>query len=77
MNRSFASTDVSKTECFNNITKALDFHSKQYENVILMGDLNTAETDEALFDFLEEHFLSNLVKFLLVLKALKIRILSI
>ena len=55
--------DVSKADCFDNLTKALDFHSKQYENMILMGDLNTAESDEVLFDFLEEHFLSNLVKF--------------
>ena len=34
--------DVSKADCFDNLTKALDFHSKQYENMILMGDLNTA-----------------------------------
>ena len=55
--------DVSKADYFDNLTKALDFHSKQCENMILMGDLNTAKSDEVLFDFLEEHFLSNLVKF--------------
>ena len=39
------------------------FPSKQYENMILMEDLNTAEIDEVLFDFIEEHFLSDLVRF--------------
>ena len=55
--------DVSKTDLFDNITKAPNFHSKLFENMILMGDLNTAETGEVLFDFLKEHCLSNLVKF--------------
>ena len=56
--------DISKINCFDNITKALDYHGDKYENIILMGDLNTLDTDEVFCDFLEEHFLSNLVKFL-------------
>ena len=55
--------DVSKLNCFDNITKALDFHGNKYENMIIIGDLNTLETDEVLSDFLEEHFLYNLVNF--------------
>ena len=55
--------DVPKNNCFDNITKALDFYSKNYENVILAGDFNTIDTDEVLSDFLEEHFMSNLVNF--------------
>ena len=55
--------DTPKNNCFGNITKALDFYSKNYENVILAGDFNTIDTDEVLSDFLEEHFRSNLVNF--------------
>ena len=55
--------DVSKVNCFDNITKALDFYSNTYENVIVMGDLNTLNSEDVLSDFLEEHFLSNLVIF--------------
>ena len=33
--------DVSKANCFDNITKALDFHGNKHENVISMGDFNT------------------------------------
>ena len=28
--------DVSKVDCFDNITKSLDIHSKKYENIILI-----------------------------------------
>ena len=55
--------DISKISYFDNISKALDFNSDKYENIILMGDLNTLDTEEVFCDFLEEHFLTNLVKF--------------
>ena len=53
-----AFSDVSKLDCFDNITKALDFHGNKYKNMILMGDLNTLDTDEVLSDFLEEPTIS-------------------
>ena len=54
---------VSKLNWFDNIIKALDFYGNKYENMILIGDLNTLDTDEVLSDFLEENFLHNLVNF--------------
>ena len=39
--------------------------------MILMRYHNTLDTKEILFDFLEEHFLSNFVKFLTCYKSLK------
>ena len=64
-----AASDVSKVNCFDNITKALVFYSNTYENVIVMGDLNTLHTDDALSEFLEEHFLSTFYIFQYVSKA--------
>ena len=55
--------DIPKANGFNSITKSLDFHGKKCENIIIMGDINTLDTEELLFDFAEEHYLSNLVNF--------------
>ena len=55
--------DISKTDCLDMMSKALDFHSAKYQNFIIMGDLNIPDTDEDLFEFLEGHNLSNLVNF--------------
>ena len=55
--------DIPKANGFNSITKSLDFHGKKCENIIIMGYINTLDTEELLFDFAEEHYLSNLVNF--------------
>ena len=44
--------DVPKANCFDYITKVLDFHGKSYENIIAMYDLNKEDTDEVVFDLI-------------------------
>ena len=53
----------SKHDYFNHVGKALDFYVAKYENVIIMGDLDTIDSEKVLLDFLKERELSNLVKF--------------
>ena len=60
---SLQALDIPTANICNNVTKALDFHGQNYENIFRMGDLNTLDTEEVPFDFLEEHYLFNLVNF--------------
>ena len=54
---------LSKHDFFNHVGKALDFYGAKYENFIVMGDLNTTDSEEVLSEFLEEREFSNLVHF--------------
>ncbi|MEE3227845.1 MAG: hypothetical protein VX237_01935, partial [Chloroflexota bacterium] len=45
------------------VNKALDAYGSKFENIVMMGDINTTETDEKLIEFLEDRELSNLVHF--------------
>ena len=58
-----------KTKCFDAICNALDYYCKKYQNFLVMGDLNTLESEDVLQDFLEERDLKNLVKFLTCFKS--------
>ena len=53
----------SKDNYFSLVNKALDAYGSKFENIILMGDLNTTNDDENLVEFLEDRELSNLVLF--------------
>ena len=53
------------------LLKLLIFHGKKYENIIIMGDLNTMDTEKVLFDLSEEHYLFNLVNFPTCYKAVE------
>ena len=53
----------SKDNYFSLVNKALDAYGSKFENIILMGDLNTTNDDENLVEFLEDRELSNLVHF--------------
>ena len=53
----------SKNNYFSLVNKALDAYGSKFENIILMGDLNTTNDDENLVEFLEDRELSNLVHF--------------
>ena len=48
----------------------LDSYSSKYEKLILLGDFNVESTEDAIEEFLKVYNLKNLVKVLLVLKAL-------
>ena len=54
---------LSKEFYFSQVNKALDAFGSNFENIILMGDLNTTDTDETLIEFLEDREFSNLVHF--------------
>ena len=54
---------LSKEFYFSRVNKALDAFGSNFENIILMGDLNTTDTDETLIEFLEDREFSNLVHF--------------
>ena len=54
----YKSPSLSKHDYFNHVGKALDFYGAKYENVIIMGDLNTLDSEEVLSNFLEERELS-------------------
>ena len=54
---------LSKHDFFNHVWKALDFYGAKYDNFIVMGDLNTTDSDEVLSESLEEREFSNLVHF--------------
>ena len=53
----------SKSQYLNSIGNAVDFYSKTYKNVVLLGDFNITESEEEMHDFLEDYDLSNLVHF--------------
>ena len=53
---------LSKEHYFSQVNKALDAYGSKFENIIIMGDINTPETDETLVEFLEDRELSNLVQ---------------
>ena len=57
---------LSKENYFSQVNKALDAYGSKFENIIMIGDINTTETDEKLVEFLEDHELSNLVLFPMV-----------
>ena len=52
-----------KSYYFETLVKALDFYRPKYENIILLGDFNTKETEQVMEDFIFEQDLTNLVKF--------------
>ena len=47
----------------NSIGNAIDFYSKCYQNIVLLGDFNITETEVEMNTFLEDYDLSNLVHF--------------
>ena len=47
---------------FENLGRALDHYSENYENFMFMGDFNMTETEEQLKNFLDLYCLKNLVK---------------
>ena len=52
-----------KSYYFESIAKALDVYGAKYENIILVGDFNTKESEQVLSDFIYEQDLKNLVSF--------------
>ena len=48
---------------FETIAKALDVYGAKYENMILVGDFNTKESEQVLSDFIYEQDLKNIVSF--------------
>ena len=53
----------SKSKYLDIIGNALDFYSKNYENILLLGDFNITAKEDVLIDFLDSHDLTNLVQF--------------
>ena len=47
---------------FENLGRALDHYSEDYENFMFIGDFNMTETEEQLKEFLDLYSLKNLVK---------------
>ena len=47
---------------FENLGKAVDHYSEKYDNVLLLGDFNTVETDQQIRTFMNSYDLKNLVK---------------
>ena len=45
---------LSKENYFSQVNKVLDAYDSKYENIIMMGEINTTETDEKLVEFLED-----------------------
>ena len=45
-----------------NLDKAVDHYSEKYENLLLLGDFNTVDTDQQICTFMNSYDLSNLVK---------------
>ena len=52
-----------KSYYFDNIAKALDVYGAKYENMILVGDFNTKESEQVFSDFIYEQDLYNIVSF--------------
>ena len=52
-----------KSYYFDNIAKALDVYGAKYENMILVGDFNTKESEQVFSDFIYEQDLHNIVSF--------------
>ena len=48
---------------FESVTKALDVYRAKYDNIILVGDFNTSESEQVLSEFLYEQDMSSLVSF--------------
>ena len=44
------------------VSKKLDIHMKNYENMILLGDFNSEMYENAMIEFCETHCLQNLIK---------------
>ena len=42
----------SELQYFNSLGNALDFYSKSYENIVLLGDFNITVKEEEISDFL-------------------------
>ena len=45
------------------INKPLYVYGSKFENIVLMGDLNTTDADEELLEFIEDRKLSKLIHF--------------
>ena len=45
-----------------NLDRAVDHYSEKYENLLLLGDFNTVDTDQQICTFMNSYDLSNLVK---------------
>ena len=52
----------SQENLFENLGRALDHYSENYENFMFLGDFNMTETEEQLKNFLDLYSLKNLVK---------------
>ena len=52
----------SQDHFFENLGKAVDHCSEKYDNVLLLGDFNTVETDQQIRTFMNSYDLKNLVK---------------
>ena len=52
----------SQENLFENLGRALDHYSENYENFMFIGDFNMTETEEQLKNFLDLYSLKNLVK---------------
>ena len=52
-----------KSYYFDNISKALDVYGATYENMILVSDFNTKESEQVFSDFIFEQDLNNIVSF--------------
>ena len=63
---------LSEKKNLNSIGNAVDFYSKTYQNVLLLGDFNITESREEMHAFLEDYHPANLVHFATYLKMLRI-----
>ena len=52
-----------KNYYFNSMAKALDVYGAKFENIILVGDFNTKESEQVLSDFIFEQNLHNIISF--------------
>ena len=53
----------SKSQYLDSIGNSIDFYSKTYQNVVLLGDFNITESEKEMYDFLEDYDFSKLVHF--------------
>ena len=51
-----------KTYFLSNVTNIIDFYTSKYDNYILMGDFNLEPSNKILNSFMENHYLTNMVK---------------
>ena len=54
------------------LTEGIQFYSKEYENILLMGDYKAEITETNMSSFCETYHLTDIIKQLLVLKILQI-----